>query len=94
MEKSTKDILNCPEEPLLLINMRNLSHIKSWFAREHQDYVEGCYMDKKTVIKKELKMGFGRLKRIYANSKLSIRNFNNVFRFKYPRFSYFCLVVK
>lgn len=95
MEKSSKDMTNSfpLDEPCLIINMRNLSHIKSWFAREHPNYVEGCFMDKKTVIKRELKMGFGRIKRIISNIRLIIRNLDDVFHFKYPRFSYFALIL-
>lgn len=50
-------------------------------------------MDKKNPNKKELKMGFGRMKRIVANVQLGVEGLDDVFHFKYPRFSYFIMIV-
>lgn len=100
MEKSAKFANNeqgadstSLNEACLVVNLRNMSHIKSWFAKEHDNYIEGHYINKDEVDKKELKMGFGRAKRIFANCKLQINNINEIFRFKYPRLSYLCLIV-
>ena len=81
-------------DAFLVINMKNLSHLKSWFAKEHPNYMEGMYINKEEVNKRELKMGFGRAKRIWANCALQINDINEIFRFKYPKLSYICLFVK
>jgi len=77
----------------LIVNLKNLSHIKSWFAKEHPNYCEGHYINREEVDKKELKMGFGRAKRIYSNINLQINNIDEIFRFKYPKLSYICFFV-
>lgn len=95
MDKTNKNDEKDPaiNDAYLLVNLKNLSHIKSWFAKEHPNYSEGSYINREEVDKKELKMGFGRIKRIVANINLQINNINEVFRFKYPKLSYICFFV-
>ena len=81
-------------EACLVVNLKNLSHIKSWFAKEHPNYCEGNYINREEVDKKELKMGFGRAKRIVANINIQLSNINEIFRFQFPRLSYICFIVK
>ena len=78
----------------LVLNLKNLSHIRSWFAKEHPNYIEGGFVNREEVDKKELKMGFGRAKRIVANCDLQINQLNEMFRFKFPKLSYICLIVR
>lgn len=42
--------------------------------------------------KQELKVSFDRLKRILANQSLCLASLNEVFRFKFPVFSWVCLL--
>lgn len=94
MDRSMKmEEKDAAQDAYLLVNLKNLSHLKSWFAKEHPNYSEGNYINREEVDKKELKMGFGRIKRIAANVNLQINSINEIFRFKYPRLSYLCLFV-
>lgn len=100
MEKSTKaNNENSGEQnpnnndASIIVYMKNLSHAKSWFAKEHPFFIEGKFINKSVVDKKELKMGFSRVKRIVANCKVQINQINEVFRFKYPKISYISLIV-
>jgi len=88
------ECLSINKDALLILNLKNLSHIRSWFAKEHPNYIEGGFVNREEVDKKELKMGFGRAKRILANCDLQINSLNEIFRFKFPKLSYICLIVR
>ena len=78
----------------LVISLKNLSSLKSMFAKENPNYFEGRYINENEVNENELKNGFGRVRRIIANINLQINDINDIFQFKFPRLSYICLIVK
>ena len=73
--------------------MSNKSSLLSWMAPSLDNYVEGEYIDRdfKAIINL-IELGFKRLKRIFCFQEICSQFVQDVFRFKYENFSYFCLV--
>jgi hypothetical protein len=81
-------------EPILRVKIKNLSSIKSFFAPETKDYREGIIYDTENYSKQYMKLGFKRIYRIINQWKILMSDLNDIYHFKYPVFSYFCLIVR
>ena len=80
-------------EPFVRIKVKNLSGLKSYFAPSYSDYVEGVKMDSEKYSNQLLRLSLSRVKRVISFVKMSIDDFNDIFRFKYPFFSLLCFMV-
>lgn len=80
-------------DPIIHIKIKNLSTIKSYFAPQYSDYVEGVKMDSQKFVKQLFKLSLSRIKRVVAYIIVVIRDFNTIYYFKYPLFSSLCFIV-
>jgi len=89
--------LSIPEkdltEPIVHIKVKNLSGLKTYFAPSYSDCVEGVKMDSDKYSNQLLRLSLSRVKRIISFIKVTASDFNDIFRFKYPFFSFLCFMV-
>jgi len=78
--------------PKLEVRIKNLSSVASYFAPVSDDYVEGVKIDDDTWSKQLIKLSIARGKRIYTYLALQAEGLQAIFNFKYPVFSYLCLI--
>lgn len=79
--------------PKLTLKINNMSSVKSYFAPAYGEYVEGVKMDSETFTKQFFKLSLARMRRIICWIILFIQDVKDIYRFKYPVFSYICLLV-
>lgn len=83
-EKEEKEIeIN---DSYLNFSLKNLSGFGSWFATQNS-------VNKLQLNKKELRIGYYRVKRFQGLFHLRKNDWKSVLRFKYPKFSCFILLV-
>ena len=81
-------------QSILEVRIKNLSSITSFFAPPCDDYIEGVKISDETVSKQLMKLSMSRAKRIITYLALQSAEFQGIFNFKYPFFSYICLLVR
>ncbi len=81
-------------QPCVKVKIKNLSNIKSLFASSYGEFVEGVVMNPETYVKQHFKLSIRRIRRIVRCIGLFSKDVQTIFRFKYPFFSYCCLLVK
>jgi len=79
--------------PKLEVRIKNLSSMASYFAPVCDDYVEGVRIDDDTWSKQLIKLSIARGKRIFTYLSLQAEDLKTIFNFKYPVFSYLCLMI-
>lgn len=80
-------------QPKIEVRLKNLSSLKSYFAPPYADYIEGVKFDSDTFSKQLMKLSISRLKRIITYISIKLTELESIFHFKYPLFSYICLLV-
>lgn len=83
-EKEEKQITM--DDSYLNFSLKNLSGFGSWFATQNS-------VNKMQLNKKELKIGYYRVKRLQGLFNLGKNDWKSVLRFKYPKFSCLTLLV-
>lgn len=80
--------------PKLELRIKNLSSIKSYFAPQYGDYIEGIKMTESDPFSKQLlKLSIARLMRAATYLSIQAQDVEGIFNFKYPIFSYICFIV-
>ncbi len=82
-----------PVHPKLEVRIKNLSSITSLFAPSCSTYVEGVRIADDTLSKQILKLALNRARRMAVYLGLRMVEIQGIFNFKYPFFSYICILV-
>ena len=80
-------------DPIVRIKVKNLSGMKSYFAPAYGDYVEGVQMDTEKYSNQLLRLSLSRVKRVISYIKLVFKDLDDIYHFKYPKFSVLCFLV-
>ena len=81
-------------EPYIKLKVKNLSSYKTFFSSTPQNYIEGVKFDPEVYVKYNLRVALHRIKTLFAILSLKMQTFNSVvFHFKYPPFSFVCMLV-
>ncbi len=83
--------MSCPR---IKVKIRHLSTLTSLFAPSYDNYIEGVPMDTETYVKQYFKLSIRRTRRIITYINLFLKDLKTVLHYKYPFFSYCCLIVR
>lgn len=80
-------------DPIVRIKVKNLSSMKSYIAPAYGDYVEGVRMDTEKYSNQLLRLSLSRVKRVFSYVKLVSKDLDDIYHFKYPKFSVLCFLL-